>query len=101
MFVFKIDVLEELKRKGITTTAIRDTNIIGQKTLADIKKGIVPGIKTLDFLCEMLEMPIGEIIEYVVGSESDNEKIIKIRTKQKEKQGAILAKPENSQANNQ
>ncbi len=78
MFSFKIDVIEELKKKGINTTTIRKENLIGQKTLADIKKGIVPGIKTLDVLCEKLNMDIGEIIKY----KPDNKK---------EQDGAISA----------
>ena len=78
MFKFKIDVMKELHDRGITTYKIRTDNLFGQKTLADIKKGIVPGIKSLDILCEKLDMPIGDIIEYV-------------KTENKTKDGGISA----------
>ena len=69
MFQFKIDVMQELKNNDINTTKIRKDNIIGQKTLADIKKGIVPGIKVLDILCDKLHMDIGDIIKHVPDQE--------------------------------
>lgn len=83
MFRFKINVLEALKEKGITTTTIRKENIMGQKTLLDIKSGIVPGIKTLDVLCERLDLQIGDIIEHVHSTEVSSE------------QGDISAKTDN------
>jgi DNA-binding Xre family transcriptional regulator len=73
MFRFKIDVIQELKERGYTSYTIRNNgNAIGQKTFMDMKKGIVPGIKTLDALCHMLNMNIGDIIEYVPDSDTSN-----------------------------
>lgn len=65
MLEFKIDVMKELKEKGYNTKVIRDKNLIGQKTVQDIKRGIVPGTKVLNTLCGLLNRQPGSIIKYV------------------------------------
>lgn len=64
MFKFKTDIIELLKEKGYNTTKIRREKLIGEKTMLDMKAGIVPGIKTLDTLCRILDVQPGDIIEY-------------------------------------
>ena len=71
MLVFKIDVVKLLSDNGYNSTRIRKENIIGQQTYQDMKKGIVPGIKTIDTLCKLLEMQPGAFLKYV---EDDNVK---------------------------
>lgn len=65
MLEFKIDIMLELSKKGYNTKVIRDKNLIGQKTLQDIKRGIVPGTKVLNTLCGLLNRQPGSIIRYV------------------------------------
>ena len=69
MLKFTIDIMERLKEKGFTTYKIRKENLFGQKTLQDIKSGIVPGIKTIDILCGLLEIQPGDFIEYIPDDE--------------------------------
>lgn len=64
MLVFRFDVLQALKEKGISTYYLRKNTTIGQKTIADIKNGIVPGIKSIDILCGLLDCQPGDMIEY-------------------------------------
>ena len=64
MLVFKFDILQALKEKGISTYYLRKNTTIGQKTVADIKKGVVPGIKSIDILCGLLGCQPGDMIEY-------------------------------------
>lgn len=70
MLKFKINIINALKQHGYNTARIRHESLIGQKTLGDMKKGIVPGIKTINKLCELLEMQPGEFLEY----ENENKK---------------------------
>ena len=70
MLKFRIDIMETLKENGYTVTRIRKENLIGQKTLYDMKAGIVPGIKVIDTLCKILDMQPGNLIKYV----SDDDK---------------------------
>ena len=62
---FKIDIMDELKKRGWNTTKIRESKLIGQKTLSDMKNGIVPGVKVLNNLCFMLNLQPGSIIRYI------------------------------------
>jgi len=65
MIVYKIDVIEALKEAGYNSTKILKDNIIGQSAMQKLRKGEPVGIKTLDKLCELLDMQPGNIIKYV------------------------------------
>ena len=65
MFVFKVNIIDLLKEKGYNTGRIRREKLIGEKTMQDMKRGIVPGIKTLGTLCQILELQPGDLIEYI------------------------------------
>ena len=63
-FKYKIDVLAELKAKGYNTNTIRKEKLIGEAMLTKIRNGEMPSWAIMDKLCELLDMPIGDIIEY-------------------------------------
>lgn len=65
MFKFKMDIIELLKENGYNTTRIRKEKLIGEKTMQDMKQGIVPGIKTLETLCRILDMQPGNLIKFI------------------------------------
>lgn len=65
MLKFKIDVIELLNENGYNSTKIRKEKLIGQQTYQDMKKGVVPGIKTINILCKLLEMQPGAFLKYV------------------------------------
>lgn len=65
MFVYKINVIESLDEAGYNTTRILRENLIGQSSMQKIRKGEMVGIKTLDKICELLDMQPGNIIKYV------------------------------------
>lgn len=65
MLKFKVDVMQMLKAKGITTTEIRQKKLIGENALQDIRRGVVPGIKSLDKLCGLLKKQPGQLLEYI------------------------------------
>ncbi|WP_323455010.1 helix-turn-helix transcriptional regulator [Anaerotignum propionicum] len=71
MLRFKIEVIEELKTKGFNTTRIRREKLIGEKTMQDMKGGILPGIKVLETLCRLLDCQPGDILEYVKDEENE------------------------------
>lgn len=73
MFKFKMDIIQLLKENGYNTTRIRKEKLIGEKTMQDMKQGIVPGIKTLETLCRILDMQPGNLIKFV-SDESANHK---------------------------
>ena len=64
MLVYKIDVIESLKEAGYNSTRILKENVLSQSAMQKLRKGEMVGIKTLDQLCELLDMQPGNIIKY-------------------------------------
>ena len=69
MFVYKFDVLAELKESGYTQKRLIREKLIGAKTLTEIRSGKVVGIHALEMLCKLLDMQPGNIIKYVEDDE--------------------------------
>ena len=69
---YKVDILAELKKKGYSSTRIREEKLIGQSTLSAIKNG-TGGLdaKTLARLCEVLDCQPGDLMEYVKAPKSE------------------------------
>lgn len=65
MLTYKIDVLETLKEAGYNQTRIYNERCISQSAMQKLRKGEMVGIKTLEQLCELLDMQPGNIIKYV------------------------------------
>lgn len=64
-FVYKIDVLNALKRKGIKTTTIRNNKLFSESTLQKFRQRLPVSWENLEMLCKLLECQPGDIIEYV------------------------------------
>lgn len=65
MLVYKIDVIETLKENGYNSTKILRENLLGQATMQKLRRGEMVGIKSIEKLCELLDMQPGNIIKYV------------------------------------
>lgn len=65
MLVYKINVLETLKESGYNSTRILREGLISQSAMQKIRKNEMVGIKTIEKLCELLDMQPGNIIKYV------------------------------------
>lgn len=61
---FKIDVMEELRKKGYNPQRIRNEKLLSQSVLTYVRRGVVP-VQSLVKLCELLERQPGSIIRYV------------------------------------
>lgn len=64
MLVYKINVLETLKESGYNSTRILKEGLISQSAMQKIRKNEMVGIKTIEKLCELLDMQPGNIIKY-------------------------------------
>ena len=62
MLIYKINVIGILKDKGYNSTKILKENILSQSAMQKLRKGEMVGIKTLEQLCDLLEMQPGDII---------------------------------------
>jgi len=65
MLTYKINVIETLKEAGYNSTRILRENILSQSAMQKLRRGEMIGVKTLDQLCELLDMQPGNIIKYV------------------------------------
>lgn len=62
---YKVDVLEELKKKGYSSTRIRTEKLIGQSYLQQLRHNELVSWKTLDTICGLLDCQPADLIEYV------------------------------------
>ena len=62
---YKVDIMDELKKKGYSSTRIRNEKLIGQSYLQQIRHGELVSWKTVDTLCKILECNVGDLFEYV------------------------------------
>lgn len=62
---YKVDILAELKKKGYSSTRIRELKLIGQSYLQQLRRGELVSWKTLDTICSLLECQPGDLLEYV------------------------------------
>lgn len=62
---YKVDIMAELKKKGFSSTKIREEKLIGQSYLQQIRHGELVSWKTLDTICALLECQPGDLIEFV------------------------------------
>ena len=62
---YKVDILAELKKKGYSSTRIREEKLIGQSYLQQLRRGELVSWKTLDTICSLLECQPGDLIDYV------------------------------------
>lgn len=65
MLTYKINVLETLKESGYNSTRILKEGLISQSAMQKLRKNEMVGIKTIEKLCELLDMQPGNIIKYV------------------------------------
>lgn len=62
---YKVDIMAELKKKGYSSTKIREEKLIGQSYLQQIRHGELVSWKAIDTICSLLECQPGDLIEFV------------------------------------
>lgn len=65
MIVYKINVIETLKESGFNSTRILKENLLSQSTMHKLRNGQMIGMKTLNQICQLLDMQPGNIIKYI------------------------------------
>ena len=61
---YKVDVMAELKKKGYSSTRIREEKLIGQSYLQQLRHGELVSWKTLDTICTLLECQPGDLLAH-------------------------------------
>ncbi len=63
--IYKIDVLQSLKDKGLSSYKLRQEKILSESTLQKIRKRQAVSWENLETLCMLLECQPSDLIEYV------------------------------------
>ena len=66
---YKIDILAELKKRGYSSTKIREEKLIGQSYLQQLRHGELVSWKTLDTICSLLDCQPADLIPNVKDEE--------------------------------
>lgn len=62
---YKVDIMAELKKKGYSSTRIREEKLIGQSYLQQLRHNELVSWKTFDTICSLLECQPADLIEWV------------------------------------
>lgn len=62
---YKVDILVELKKKGYSSTRIREEKLIGQSYLQQLRCDKLVSWKNLDTICNLLECQPNDLIEFI------------------------------------
>ncbi len=71
--IYKVDVLSELKNKGISAYKMRKDKIMGERTMQQLRDKQLVSWDTLTKVCEMLNCQPGDLVEYVPDDEANKE----------------------------
>lgn len=64
MIVYKIDIMQALKKKGYTSYKLRKEKLFGESTIQKFRNQGNLNFNDLNKLCDILECDISDIIEY-------------------------------------
>ncbi len=68
---YKIDVLEALKEKGISTYIMRKEKILSESTIQKLRERKGIAWENIELLCKLLECQPGDLFEYVPDEAGD------------------------------
>ena len=81
MIRYKIDVLNELKCKGFSSSFLRQNKILSESAMSSLRHDKPVSLGTLDRICSMLEQDISDIIEFVPDEKTAMAKVAKVDNK--------------------
>lgn len=73
---YKINVLEELKKKGYNTNRLRMEKLLGESTIQKLRNNESISWDNIEKICSLLECQPGDLIEYVKGDEMNDRNIL-------------------------
>ena len=66
---YKMNVLENLKKAGYSSTRLRREKLIGEATMQRLRHNQSVSYDVLALICELLQCQVGDILEYVPADE--------------------------------
>lgn len=65
MLIYKIDILTELKKKGINTNKMRQEKLLSESAIQRLRTKAPITWDSIDKICKLLDCQPGEILEYI------------------------------------
>ena len=65
MLKYNINVLEKLVDVGYNTYRLRKEKLLSESSIQFLRNGKMVSIKSLEFICRLLKLQPGDIIEYI------------------------------------
>ena len=62
---YKIDVMNELKKAGYSSTRLRREKLLGESYMTQIRNGELVSWKSIETICTLLHCQPGDIIEFI------------------------------------
>ena len=62
---YKIDVMNELKKAGYSSTRLRREKLLGESYMKQIRNGELVSWKAIETICTLLHCQPGDIIEFI------------------------------------
>lgn len=67
--VYKIDILDALKKAGYTTYRLRNEKIMGERVVQQLRQQELVSWKTIETICSLLGCQPGDLVEYIPTAE--------------------------------
>lgn len=64
-FKYKVNLMDQLKAKGYSSTRLRREKLLGESYMSQIRRGDMISWAALDMVCNLLDCQLGDIIEHV------------------------------------
>ena len=61
---YKINILDALKEKGVSSYTLRKEKLLSESTIQKLRNGEGVSWDNLETLCKLLECNIGDILDY-------------------------------------
>jgi putative transcriptional regulator len=62
--VYKVNILEKLKVAGYSTYKLRQEKILGERTIQQLRDGIIVSWESINRICALLHCQVGDLVEY-------------------------------------
>lgn len=62
---YKLDVLQALKEKGVSSYKLRQAKIMGERTIQQLRTGELVSWENIARICALLDCQPGDIVEYI------------------------------------
>ena len=69
---YKINILEELEKRGYNAYRLRKEQILSQATIENLRKDGYVSFEILGRICEILELQPADIIEYIPDTDKND-----------------------------